>query len=44
MAKKRPTKAEREAQRDLAYENADRLLALAQKAQAELDSRKPRES
>ena len=40
MAKRKPTEAdlEREAQRALAKENAERLLALARKAQAELDA------
>jgi hypothetical protein len=36
--------AERKAQRELAQENADRLLALAQKAQAELDAKKQQQS
>ena len=43
MAKKM-TKAERDAERAQAIANADRLLALAEKAQAELDQRKPREA
>ena len=43
MAKK-ISKAEREAQREPAIVNADRLLALAQKAQAEFDARKQREA
>jgi hypothetical protein len=38
-----PKKMTRAEQRALAVENADRLLALAQKAQAELDRRKPRD-
>jgi hypothetical protein len=44
MEKKKPTKAERDAERELAIENADRLLALAQKAQAELDRKKQQDS
>jgi hypothetical protein len=38
MAKKKAIDAEREADRALAEENAARLLALAQKAQAKLDA------
>jgi hypothetical protein len=38
-----PKKMTRAEQRALAVENADRLLALARKAQAELDQRKARE-
>ncbi len=43
MAKK-PTKAEREAEIERALANAARLRELAEKAQAELDKRKQRES
>jgi hypothetical protein len=39
MAKKRPTKADLEARRQM-VENAERLRRLAEKAQAELDRRK----
>ncbi|HUJ91251.1 MAG TPA: hypothetical protein VLW05_01025 [Gaiellaceae bacterium] len=38
--KKKPTKAELDAERERAIANADRLLALAEKAQAELDAKK----
>lgn len=44
MAKKKKLTESERAERELAIENADRLLALARKAQAELDSRKPRGS
>jgi hypothetical protein len=40
MAKKKRTKAELDAERERAIANADRLLALAEKAQAELDAKK----
>jgi hypothetical protein len=37
---KKQTRAEREAQQERAIANADHLLALAEKAQAELDAKK----
>jgi hypothetical protein len=40
---KKMTKAEIEAEQEQAIANADRLRALAEKAQAELDRRKPPE-
>jgi hypothetical protein len=43
MAKKKPTKADLEARRQL-RENAERTRQLAEKAQAELDRRKQRDT
>ena len=43
MGKKKPSKADLEARRQL-RENADRTRRLAEKAQAELDKRRERES
>ena len=42
MAKKKPTKADREAAREQMLVNAERTRRLAEKAQAELDERKKR--
>jgi len=44
MTMKKQTRAEREAEQERAIANADRLLALAEKAQAELDAKKQQQS
>ena len=44
MAKKKRMTAERAAERERAFANIERLRALAEKAQAELDAKKQRGS
>ena len=44
MAKKKPTRADRQAAREQMLVNAARTRRLAEKAQAELEERKKRES